>query len=117
MSYFEAEYLPYHIKAIPLIFSHLGIFIAYHTTSFWIAPAHGAGALPSLSKGGMAQPTAEPSLQKSVMLHEFQTLPTATKIYGFFNRKWYIDEIYGRFLIQKVLDFGYQVTFRLFDAG
>ncbi len=113
MSYLEAEYLPYHIKAIPLIFSHLGIFIAYHTTSFWIAPAHGAGALPSMSKEGMASP----SLQKSVMLHEFQTSPAAIKIYGFFNRKWYIDEIYGRFLIQKVLDFGYHVTFRLFDAG
>ena len=27
MSYLEAEYLPYHIKAIPLLFSHFGIFI------------------------------------------------------------------------------------------
>jgi len=26
----DAEYLPYHIKIIPLIFSHLGIFFAYN---------------------------------------------------------------------------------------
>jgi hypothetical protein len=35
LSYLEAEYLPYHIKMIPFIFSHLGLFFAYHTTSFF----------------------------------------------------------------------------------
>jgi len=29
----DAEYLPYHIKIIPLIFSHLGIFFAYNLAS------------------------------------------------------------------------------------
>jgi hypothetical protein len=32
----DAEYLPYHIKIIPLIFSHLGIFFAYNVA--FVAP-------------------------------------------------------------------------------
>jgi NADH-ubiquinone oxidoreductase chain 5 len=34
VTFLEAEYLPYHIKMIPFLFSHLGIFFAYHTTFF-----------------------------------------------------------------------------------
>jgi hypothetical protein len=33
----DAEYLPYHIKVIPLIFSHVGIFFAYNLASV-VAP-------------------------------------------------------------------------------
>lgn len=34
MVFIDAEYLPYHIKIIPLVFSHLGIFFAYNLSSF-----------------------------------------------------------------------------------
>jgi hypothetical protein len=32
ISFLEAEYLPYTIKLIPFVFSHFGVFVAYHTS-------------------------------------------------------------------------------------
>lgn len=37
INYIEAEYIPYHIKAIPLLFSHFGIYLAYTVSSVAIA--------------------------------------------------------------------------------
>ena len=117
MSYLEAEYLPYHVKMIPFLFSHIGIFTAYQTTSF-LAP-EGVGvqkqnaASPYMSLAAR-RPT---SFQKNVAFYEFHTWPVAIRIYRFFNQKWHFDDSYNRFIVQKVLTFGYRVTFRLFDAG
>lgn len=38
-------------------------------------------------------------------------------IYVFFNRKWFFDLIYNHFIVNKVLDFGYFVTFKLIDRA
>ena len=77
-SFIEAEYLPYHIKAIPLIFSHLGIFFAYHTTQFLSNGRVMGSAVDKL---------ATESFQKHLMFYRFATSPACIKIYVFFNQK------------------------------
>ena len=51
------------------------------------------------------------------MLHEFHSSPGAMKIHRFFNQKRHFDDLYNRFIVQKVLAAGHHITFRLFDAG
>jgi NADH-ubiquinone oxidoreductase chain 5 len=97
MSYLEAEYLPYHIKMIPFLFSHIGILVAYHTTSYACISGY----------------------QKNLLFYKFLTrkdmLPI--KIYTFFSNKWHIDDLYNRFLVEKFLRFGYNISFSILDAG
>lgn len=38
-------------------------------------------------------------------------------IYIFFNRKWFFDLIYNHYILNKFLDFGYSVSFKLIDKG
>jgi NADH-ubiquinone oxidoreductase chain 5 len=48
--FIDAEYLPYHVKMIPLVFSHIGIFFAYNTSSFVgsVSKANLKGKFPSV---------------------------------------------------------------------
>lgn len=38
-------------------------------------------------------------------------------VYLFFNRKWYFDLVYNYFILNKILDFGYHISFKLIDKG
>lgn len=66
---------------------------------------------------------AQLSFQKNLSLSEkFATAaegsPTALiKVYTFFNQKWHFDDLYNRFVVQKVISFGYGTVYRAFDAG
>ena len=135
LSYLEAEYLPYHIKMIPFIFSHFGLFFAYHTTSFILIGANTSTGriiptFPSMdatfnSKETvmnntiiLRQPlTYRNSFQKTLYLREltFRFLPLS--IYTFFSRTWGFDDFYNRLIVQKLITFGYSISFRLFDLG
>ncbi len=90
ISYAEAEYLPYHIKLIPFIFSHFGILFAYHTSFF----------LSDNSKTEVAEDKGETtqgligtsaweqqSFQKNLVLHKLTTTPQVIKLHTFFNQK------------------------------
>jgi NADH:ubiquinone oxidoreductase subunit 5 (subunit L)/multisubunit Na+/H+ antiporter MnhA subunit len=132
VSFIEAEYLPYHIKMIPFFFSHLGIFFAFNTTQF----------IPSLSENFVfplvKSPTSSPSgnvhnelvtnsnnstsiftssFQKNIVFYNFHTKDTVIKIYTFFNQKWHFDDLYNRFIVQNVVNFGYNTSYKIFDAG
>nr|BBH42941.1 NADH dehydrogenase subunit 5 [Marophrys sp. SRT127] len=109
--FLEAEYLPYHVKLIPFVFSHIGIFFAYHTTAFFLA----GGAFGSTNKS--ASGIGQASLQKSLMFYRFCTQTPIVQAYSFFNQKWHFDDFYNRFIVQKVLSFGYHTSFRLLDLG
>ena len=121
VTFLEAEYLPYHIKMIPFLFSHLGIFFAYHTTFFIGAKTHsdfGVNRRLSSPRTTSQEDIWQLSFQKNLMFYRFTTsMPILIKFYTFFNQKWHFDDLYNRFLVQKVIDFGYHISFRLFDAG
>ena len=38
-------------------------------------------------------------------------------IYGFLTKKWYFDKIYNEYIVQKSLDFGYNISFKILDKG
>lgn len=38
-------------------------------------------------------------------------------IYSFFNKKWFFDIIYNYYFVQSILNFGYNITFKLLDRG
>lgn len=38
-------------------------------------------------------------------------------MYVFFNKKWYFDIVYNRYIVNKVLEFGYEITFKKLDRG
>lgn len=38
-------------------------------------------------------------------------------VYIFFNRKWFFDLIYNHYIVNKCLDFGYYISFKLIDKG
>ena len=119
---------------IPFLFSHLGILFAYHTT-FFLSPAGGslgardrvwATSAPRVfaeQDPNAFEQQAQLSFQKNLELSE--KFATATgdlskiliKVYTFFNQKWHFDDFYNRFIVQKVISFGYGTVYRAFDAG
>lgn len=107
MSYLEAEYLPFYVKIIPFIFSHIGIIIAYHTTCY----------ISGSSTLNLKQPSWAIINTHQKNLIYFNFLKEIIKIYTFFSQKWHFDDFYNRFLVQKFISFGYNITFRLLDAG
>lgn len=92
----DAEYLPYHIKIIPLIFSHLGIFFAYNVA--FIAPIKNQH-------------------QRSLLFHIDGKPGLVTRIHKFFSHCWNFNDFYNRFIVYEILSFGHHISFRLFDAG
>ncbi len=111
VTFLEAEYLPYHIKLIPFIFSHFGLFFAYHTTFFFASP---------LSVGDSSYSRLAfsfNSFQKNFHFHLFSSSFLSRFFYTFFSRSWGFDDLYNRFVVQRFLSFGYFISFRLFDAG
>lgn len=113
VTFLEAEYLPYHIKMIPFIFSHIGIFVAYNTT-FLLSPSV---TETTSSKRPSSLTQTNLSVQKNISFFIFHTNPFIIKIYTFFNQKWHFDDFYNRFFVQKFINFGYHISFKLFDAG
>lgn len=99
VTFLEAEYLPYHIKLIPFIFSHIGIFVAYNTTFFLssLQPSLSSqtaslsnsslhvvsSGKPSALDGDLAQL----SVEKNLLFFNFHTRKEIIKIYTFFNQK------------------------------
>jgi hypothetical protein len=112
LSFLEAEYLPYSIKLIPFFFSHLGIFVAYHTSFILSGDFSKQVAKGSVDKG------IQFWVQKHIYFYDFFfSNPFFLKIYRFFNQKWHFDDLYNRFIVQKAIAFGYDVSFRLLDNG
>lgn len=55
----------------------------------------------------------------SVMQTNFiEKLPGVfAKIFWFFNKKWYFDQVYNHFLVYSTLKVGHRVTFKMIDRG
>lgn len=131
LSFVEAEYLPYHIRAIPLIFSHLGLLFAYHTTQFFtFVPTRWSGLVANSKNAHPGDPSvdnlsashsqtsgSQAVFSKILVLHEFFMRKPWIQMYTFFARCWNFDNLYNRFIVQKFIHFGYHTSFRLLDAG
>jgi len=85
----ESEFLPIYIKLIPLVFSIIGTMSGLVINYFFLGY----------------------SFTNPVFLNYFHT------IYQFFNKKWYFDLIYNKIIVNSILKFSFDVTFKLIDRG
>jgi len=88
ISFLDSEFIPYYIKLIPVILSIVGAIVAYILYLLY---------------------------NYNILLFKISNL--GKSIYGFLNKKWYFDKIYNEFIVQKALDFGYNISFKILDRG
>ena len=86
---FEAEFLPQYIKLVPVIFSLSGVFLAIFIYGIW----------------------------STDFIYSFKMSKLGQSFYLFFNRKWFFDKVYNEYINQPVLNFGYNVSYKLIDRG
>jgi NADH-ubiquinone oxidoreductase chain 5 len=86
---FDAEFLPQSTKMVPVCFSFMGIFLAVLLY----------GILPLTN------------------VYRFKMSFLGQYFYNFFNRKWFFDKVYNEFINQKVLNLGFNVTYKVIDRG
>jgi NADH-ubiquinone oxidoreductase chain 5 len=84
----QSEFLPYYIKSIPVIFSILGATLSYYAYLVFYR-----------------------------LLYKLNISSLGIQLYTLFNKKYFVDIIYNEFIVKKLLSFGYNVTFKLFDRG
>lgn len=84
----DSEFIPYFIKLIPVMFSLSGAFLAFILYHFY-----------------------------TEFLFRIKTTSIGMKLYSLLNQKWYFDQIYNSFIAEKLLYFGYNVSFKMFDRG
>jgi NADH-ubiquinone oxidoreductase chain 5 len=88
VSLIESEFIPYWIKLIPVLFSISGAILAF--VLYYVY---------------------------SNLLYSMKISYLGRKTYGFLSKKWYFDKIYNEFVVQKALDFGYNISFKALDRG
>lgn len=84
----EAEYIPLYLKWLPLCLSILGAVLAVYL-NFYIFTFYNYGKF-------------------NLFFKSFLFL---------LNKKWYIDLVYNRTFVHVVLNFGYEISFKVFDRG
>nr|QGW53569.1 NADH dehydrogenase subunit 5 [Peganum harmala] len=122
--------------AIPLILLALGsLFVGYLAkVNFW---ANSPFVLPKneiLAESEFAAPTitklipipfstSGASLAYNVnpvadqFQRAFQTSTFCNRLYSFFNKRWFFDQVLNDFLVRSFLRFGYEVSFEALDKG
>jgi NADH-ubiquinone oxidoreductase chain 5 len=83
-----AEFLPFYIKLIPVVFSLFGCIISFIFYNFYYS--------------------------LSINLY---TNKVFYNVYTFLIKKWYFDLIYNNLLVYNLFYFFYKITFKLIDRG
>lgn len=84
----NAEFLPFYIKIIPVVFSTLGTLTAILYFSFFVQ-----------------------------QFNVFSLSQTSFSVYTFLSKKWFVDKIYNEFIVQYVLSSGYNFSYKALDRG
>jgi NADH-ubiquinone oxidoreductase chain 5 len=87
-TFLNAEFLPFYIKIIPVLFSTLGTLTAIIYYQYFL---------------------------KNFNILSSNTFTLF--IYNFLNKKWYFDKIINEFIVQYVLALGYNFTYKTIDRG
>lgn len=88
ISFFESEFLDFFIKLLPVIFSISGAILSFLIYNYF-----------------------KLGLSNLIFYLDF------FYFYKFLNKKWYFDNIYNKFITYKLLDFSYNISFKLLDRG
>lgn len=85
----ESEFAaPTIIKLIPILFSTSGAFVAYNV-----------------------------NLVADQFQRAFQPCTFCNRLYCFFNKRWFFDQVLNDFIVRSFLRFGYSVSFSALDKG
>jgi len=84
----DSEFAPQFFKLLPVLFSMTGAFCAFFFYTF-----------------------------SSKELYLLKTSSLGKKIYNFLSKKWFFDKFYNEFINQALLNFGYQVSYKIIDRG
>ena len=79
---------PTMTKLIPILFSTLGAFLAYNV-----------------------------NLVADQFQRAFLSSTFCNRLYTFFNKRWFFDQVLNDFLVRSLLRFGYSVSFEALDKG
>lgn len=85
----DSEFIDYTIKLTPVVFSICGASLAFFSYHFY----------------------------NKILLHIKLNTLLGYKLFSFLSKKWYFDKIYNEFVVQKSLDFGYNIGFKTLDRG
>lgn len=88
MNLFDAEFIPTFYKTLPVNLSLFGVFSAYLLYVFG-----------------------------SSFLFKIKTSTIGSRIYVFFNRKWFFDKLYNEYFGQFFFKFGYSISYKFIDRG
>lgn len=115
---YESEYLPQIQKFLPIVFTTLGAVLAFIITK------RGTRIAVNINDDILSEPY---TLAKSMRagptdpIHRFDKAAAAyfliRKLYFFFNKRWFFDKVYNDLIAQKVISFGYQISFKTIDKG
>lgn len=84
----ESEYIPQNQKFLPLIFTILGVFLAFVVNYY-----------------------------ATKQTYFFKQTSLGNKLYYMFNKRWFFDKVYNDFIGLKALNFGYNISFKTLDKG
>jgi len=84
----DAEFLPYFVKLIPVVFSFLGATFAFFFYKHY-----------------------------KKILYSLKLSTLGYYLYVFINKKWFFDKINNEFIAQNLLFIGYNITYKNFDKG
>nr|YP_010890422.1 NADH dehydrogenase subunit 5 [Nepenthes khasiana]YP_010890457.1 NADH dehydrogenase subunit 5 [Nepenthes khasiana]WAU46697.1 NADH dehydrogenase subunit 5 [Nepenthes khasiana]WAU46698.1 NADH dehydrogenase subunit 5 [Nepenthes khasiana] len=121
--------------AIPLILLAFGsLFVGYLASNFWanslfVLPkneilAESEFAAPTITKlipilfstsGASVAYNVNPVADQ--FQRAFQTSTFCNRLYSFFNKRWFFDQVLNDFLVRSFLRFGYEVSFEALDKG
>ena len=88
MNIIDSEFAPQFFKLLPVLLSLTGAFCAFFFYTF-----------------------------SSKELYLLKTSSLGKKIYNFLSKKWFFDKFYNEFINQALLNFGYQVSYKIIDRG
>ena len=95
--FIDAEFIPFYIKIVPVVFSLFGVFLSFFVYCYFFNFEIITKTLYSFKN------------YKIFKIYNF--------IYNFFNKKWFIDNVYNLYIGYPIYRFGYNVAFKLIDKG
>ena len=110
---YESEYLSQIQKLLPIVFTTLGAVLAFIITK------RGTHIVVNINDDMIS--TAPPLTLTKSMSNRFYQVSSAyffiRKLYFFFNKRWFFDKVYNDLIAQKVISFGYKISFKTIDKG
>jgi len=120
---YESEYLPQVQKFLPIVLTTIGAVLAFIITKRGTRMAVNLNddILSEAPPYTLAKSMKAPQAAAGRSIYRFEKAASASflirKLYFFFNKRWFFDKVYNDLIAQKVISFGYLISFKTIDKG